>query len=157
MNKEKFSCYAKISFVFLAQTQHDKQCDEVAANVHGHQGPYARVQVLWEVHLSKWIALLPELRGVHARQLQVCVLIPDECLEPILENGKVLELLEEPWDVVLVHEEASEEHEWNDEDGSERDGKLLVGEDCSKDECVAAGRVEDQEDDQLCLKDMGDQ
>lgn len=68
-----------------------------------------------------------------------------------------MELLQEPWDVVLVDEEASEEHEWNDQDRSERDGELLVGEDCSEDECVAARCVEDQEDDQLCLKDIGDQ
>jgi hypothetical protein len=56
----------------------------------------------------------------------------------VFEEGKVLELYEEDWDIALIHEETSEEHERDDEHGSEGHSKLLVREDATDDQGVTS-------------------
>ena len=49
-----------------------------------------------------------------------------EGLVTVLEEGHVLEFNQPDGDVVLVHEETSEEHKWNDQYWGQSNSKLLV-------------------------------
>ena len=50
--------------------------------------------------------------------------------------------------MVLVDEEASEEHEWNDKYRSQGDGELLVGEKRTENQRIASRCVVNQEENQ---------
>lgn len=98
---------------------------------------------------------------MHAFNVQTFVLVEHESLISILEDGGVLEWHQERWDLGLIHKEASEEHEWDDKNRSQSDGKLLVREEGSDDERVASRGVIDKEQNQeegwklvalLCIK-----
>jgi len=54
------------------------------------------------------------------------ILIEHKGLITVLEERQVLEFNEPYWDVILVDEESSEKHEWNDKDWGQCDGQLFV-------------------------------
>ena len=58
-------------------------------------------------------------RRVHAFQVQIIILIQHESLETVFEEGQVLEYNEELRNIVLVHEESSEQHEGYDQHWSQ--------------------------------------
>ena len=62
-----------------------------------------------------------------------------ESLVSIFEEGQVLELDQPDGDVVLVHEEAGEEHEWDDQNRGQGHCQLLVCEESGDNESIAAG------------------
>ena len=61
-----------------------------------------------------------------------------ESLITVLEEWQVLEFDKPDGDVVLIDEETSEEHERNDEDGSQGNSQLFVWEDCTNDKCIGS-------------------
>jgi len=70
-----------------------------------------------------------------------------ESLVAVLEDGQVLKLSQEDWDVVSRDEETGEEHEGDDEYRRECDGELLVRERGRDDEGVAGTGVVDENKD----------
>jgi hypothetical protein len=73
-----------------------------------------------------------------------------ESLIAVFEEREVLELNQPDRDVVLVDEEASEQHEGNDQHWCECDCQLLIREDSGYDESVAATCAVDQNQDCHC-------
>jgi hypothetical protein len=127
------------SFVFSGKHLHDNKGQSIAAAIHYHESPDRHGQTLGRVEVPQRVASpFIRHRQIHARQIQISVLIEHECLISVLEEGDVLELDEEDGDVALIDEEPSEEHEGDDEDGSEGDSELFVGEQATDDQGIAA-------------------
>jgi hypothetical protein len=49
-----------------------------------------------------------------------------ESLVSVFEEGQILEFNEPNWDVILIDEETSEQHEWNNEYWGQCHGELLI-------------------------------
>jgi hypothetical protein len=127
------------SFVFSGKHLHDDKSQSIAAAIHDHESPDRHGQTLRRVEVPQRVtSTFIGHWQIHARQIQISVLIEHECLIAVLEEGDVLELDEEDGNVALVDEEPGEEHEGDDEDGSEGDSELFVGEQATDDQGIAA-------------------
>lgn len=138
------------SFVLATQTEHDTQRYEVAHDIHANKTVDTLIERLRTVELLERIAALRGVRVVEARELfarKSIELIQEQCLVSVLEDGQVLELDEVYGDIVLVDEEASEQHERDDEHRSQGHCQLLVTEQRTDDKGVTSGGVIDEEQD----------
>ena len=77
--------------------------------------------------------------------LVIFELVEHEGLVSVLDNRKVLELFQVPWDVRRGNEETSKQHEGNNQDGGKGNGELLVREGGGNDQGVAGESVVDQD------------
>ena len=132
------------SLVLLGEHLHDEQRNHVAADEHSSKGDDWLSQSLRGVEVVDWVALLLGVGLVHALEFQAIVFIQEESLVAVLEEGQVLELNQPDGDVVLVHEETSEQHEGDNQHGSQSHSQLLVREDRGDDKSVAASSAVNQ-------------
>src|SRR6056300_228249 len=141
------------SLVLGAEAVEDPPGDEVAHDVDGDQGEDAACDLRSLGELTEGVAGIDGVvqAGVSVgfRMLDVVLkLVVHKSLVAPLEDGQVLELLKVPLNVSRGHEEASEEHEGNDQHGGQGHSQLLVGEGGRDDERVATGSVVDQDQDE---------
>lgn len=78
------------------------------------------------------------IHHIHSIRVSKVLSYQHQSLIPIFEEGEILEFNQPDWNVVLIDEEACEQHEWNDKHRSQSNSQLLVGEDSGYDKCIAS-------------------
>ena len=123
------------SLVLVREAGKNHPSDQVTANVDGCKRDHAGGLLTVRSDLGERIAfvggptfVVVGIYGITVVRVVLIELVVHQGLIAVLKDGQVLELFQEDGDVVGGDEEASEEHEGDNEDGREGDGKLLVRE-----------------------------